>query len=859
MLLRIEVFPQTGKGGSTDSENLKPSQTLYASPATVANRLKLLNGSNGDRSFANDNDNHNRHEIDIDARNNDHGPNAGLIATIGRKGDVDIMFGGDRSISRQHALLRFVAPRCDGTNKRARRSSRRGKIIDDDSNSGNERTATTFSGWFTEPRNADERSACDESPYGMCVVLESKGKSGSYIASKDDDVENDEKLDPKKIDVANDSDATTDDEGGGSLGRSIGSGNYETATSLSTQMGEVIISRKTLTPSQKMPSLSNSVRNHFGEKTPVKLTKIDSDENAVLKLDDAHVNDDDETDVTVNSSILIQFGVAQLPTIKITRIPMTVVFSSGVPSPIQNSLRICGGLLQEAGTLPNRGDNHTNRTTHLVANERMAVAKQLIAWCYGIPIVSPDFLLAMRNHSALKDPFPLSSDFPAKATDTSAFWKQNHDQTLLSRLTMISVDPSTEVEQSEGLAVAAGAKVERFYDKRKKHTKAGIQAFLKRAKGFLESTVKSTCLTQQQVFLLSSKTKSKYSNTNTTLLLKTLNEELLIPSITTKSLAKTISKQESMLVGLQSNKGTSSDSKNDRATDKILTEKVDKGRDCFQSPEWQLRKMDKLEHNSETKREFVEEDRNRRNQSSSGGGLFHDDIGSSEGGNDNSEMHSVEERSSHRSKIRKLGQHEEYKQVDFPETDDQAVLDARTAHDRQNSTTTNKPDKSIIENNQPTELSRADTNGWLKAAPRDDRERSRWRQRASDAYKTKTGFALEPSASTPNDPIIQVDIKTRATIHPSSDHGRLHANSASRHNNSNLPNFKKFRKNLIPWADPSEELVVLLDVGPPQVSTAPLELSAEERALREDQRIAEALFKGVPVPGMGSKKRRVRS
>ena len=58
--------------------------------------------------------------------------------------------------------------------------------------------------------------------------------------------------------------------------------------------------------------------------------------------------------------------------------------------------------------------------------------------------------------------------------------------------------------------------------------------------------------------------------------------------------------------------------------------------------------------------------------------------------------------------------------------------------------------------------------------------------------------------------------------------------------------------------DPDEEVVVLLDASLPNARQAPKELSAEELELRENERIAEALFKGDLVPGMGKKKRRAR-
>ena len=165
MLLRIDIFAQADKA-SSDSD--KPSQTLYASPATVANRRKT----------------------DREDSDNNSDSNAGVVATVGRKGDVDILFGMDRSISRQHALLRFVASSSDGKRKSTGRKTRGKKTDVDGSNADNE--SLIAHGCLMGPRNDDEKSACDESPYGMCLVLENLGKVGSYVASKDECYEEDD-------------------------------------------------------------------------------------------------------------------------------------------------------------------------------------------------------------------------------------------------------------------------------------------------------------------------------------------------------------------------------------------------------------------------------------------------------------------------------------------------------------------------------------------------------------------------------------------------------------------------------------------------------------------------------------------
>lgn len=880
MLLRIEVFLPEGKGGMIpESDNPKPSQTLYACPATVANRRKL---SDGDKR----NDNEDDETVDGDDENNGSDPNAGLVATIGRKGDVDILFGTDKSISRQHALLRFVAPRSVPKNNAKRRATTRGKNKGDREEGDNKDTTTL--GCFMEPRDEDERSACEDSPCGMCLVLENKGKSGSYIPSEDKCATNGDHEEPnrKKDDTADDSDATMDDEGIGAGGDNHSSQqrDYGTATSLSTQLGEIIVSRKNMSPSQKLPSLSATIQHHFGRSTPVKLTKIDADESRVLKFHDVCLDGDKNNETTSkNPSILIQFGCALLPTIKITKIPMTVVFSSGVLSPIQNSLRLCGGLSQEAGTPP-RGESETgSRTTHLVTPERMAVAKQLIAWCYGVPIVSPDFLLALADHSDLKDPFPLPSDFPAKSTDTNAFWEWTPDPNLLSNYIMISVDPLSEVEQAEALAVAAGAKVERFYDKKKKHTKARVQALLKQARSLLETASDDTSdPQQQQVVLLSAKAKSKWSNTNTTLLLKQLKEDLLIPTVNTKILAKTITQQESVLVGLEpiSSANNKSRSKDQKSDPKITSEAkiVD---DAGRSPvakhdvgetERQLRRNDNPNLKRKPKETTEAEAMKMESKSISGDeSPFDDGVSSSNKGNKINERNHAEEIPSQSRKRRKVDsmeqEQEEKLNTAAADNEDSVVLEARVSSQKLHSTTTRKTKKDIDNKNGQSRLERADANGWFKSAPKDDHTRARWRRRASEAYETKTGIELESSASSSGDPRIHITAMMGETTHDSTDRRRPNSSKYTTtnaiqnrgRNNRNVPNFKSFRKNFIPMANLTEEVVVLVDSAISQASQRPKELSAEELELRENERIAEALFKGDPALGMAKRKRQRRN
>jgi len=862
MLLRIEVFPPVGKGSSTNTNDsnrsCNPSQTLYCSPSTVANRLKAKDGSVDNDDTVDSNEKSNR--------------NAGLVVRIGRKGDVDILFGADRSISREHALLRFVGSPSNKTNNKpkpravAKRRTSRRKHNDD--NDEEEETKgedgnrdLDAKGWFLEPRNEDEAAACEKSPHGMCLVLENMGKSGSYMASEDKSVEESE-LDKNNANnnanAHDNSDATTDGEGGDNNNTYNNSqANVGTATSLATQTGEILVSRRNLAPSQSLPSLSSAVQHYFGTGTPVKLTKIDANESQILSFGDDDDNDGDNNkttssqhDVSQDRSILIQFGIAQLPTIKITKIPMTVVFSSGVPASIQNSLCLCGGLVQEAGTLPRSGRDGRAKTTHLVTTERMAVAKQLIAWCYEIPIVSPDFVQALGDHVDLENPFPKPTDYPARAADTKDFWESKVPrQDLLSNYIMLSADPSPEVEQAEGLAQAAGAKITKLYDKQKKHTKAKVTAFVKQAKSLLQNEGASA--QRQRAVLLTSTSKSKSSNANTVLLLKTLKEELAIPIVSSKMLAKTITQQESRIVGLKpmdsGSCGTTSYASTTEANTHTPVGKSDGiEREDARSPEWELQKEYKKTH-----KRSREETSAAVNESV----LFPDNKYEQE---DDFNMNNLESSPEKKPlEPRKRLRMEQNQRREAQNDDQEGSVEMRI---KKEPLADVNETKNIT--NGLTQLGGADANGWFSSAPKDDGERSRWRQRASDAYRTKTGVELEQYATTNNDLFIIVDMgvtsdSARDANATTKNHHRRPIRPHYLHP-SNVPNFKKFQKNRIVRADPSEGVVLLTDAL--SASKKGLrEMNAEERELEEDQRLADAPFRGDALPGgMGQKRRLVR-
>jgi len=770
----------TSTNTNTNTNSQKPFQTLYINPAT--------------------------HQND------------GLIATIGRKSDMDIVFHTEKSMSRKHAVLRFVAIIDD---------------IDDDGN-GNDNDSTnntTNKSYFAAPRNKKETTACENSPYGMCLVLENLGKSGSFVASRDKNavqppMGDDNAKQRKNNNDNNDSDdETTDDEDDNNGVSQLQSTQNIYATSMTTQTQDGIVEEVGSAPLR----ISNAIRNHFGS-SPVQFMKIDTNANHILSFGsdniagkDEDVEDEDEKNNNIDIvnrpvSIMIQFGApthqSTLPTIKITRIPMNVVMSSSVPSSIQKSLRFCGGLLQKNGALPRYGE-----TTHLIVPERMPVAKQIIAWCYGIPRVSPDFIEALNNHQNVHDPFPDCSNYPTLANDTNEFWDEIHDKKLLSNYIMISADEPSEFE-SERLAEAAGAIVERLYDTNKKPTKGKITIFTKQARKLLSDTKNTTTIV---LLLLSSRTstntnsKTKSSGTNTNILIKKL-KDMGIETINPKILAKAITHKVSDLTGLKNGS--------------ITTTATTTGK----------------RRNSGVVYSELEDQKKRTKNSSNPGGAQDDQVLNNNGNGNNDGKDSCRDLPSSGATMSVIPIDNEC------DTKNENRNKRNTSLASPYGTGNGNCDRRV---QQRASLGKADANGWYAAGPKDDHERMKWRQIASETYKDKTGDDIERSAST-NDVVVKIMIAPTTTqpssLFSQSYSSRGHQRPASQAGDDNVPNFKKFKKNYFKKVDPNDRIILLQATSSTKQNHH--ELSAEQREIEEDQRLADALFKGDPVPIQKKRSRR---
>jgi hypothetical protein len=150
----------------------------------------------------------------------------GCLFSGGRKSG-DITFSNDKSVSRQHCLVRCVG---------------------------------LFPGMI-KPRNDEEKEVCSSSEHKMCLVYENTGKGGSFVASEDTAPKN------KKQHDDSETDEETDDEG-------IPQQSSRQTNGASMAAG---------LPGD-LPPVSVATRQHFGSK-PVKLKKIDVEQSSILSFD----------------------------------------------------------------------------------------------------------------------------------------------------------------------------------------------------------------------------------------------------------------------------------------------------------------------------------------------------------------------------------------------------------------------------------------------------------------------------------------------------------------------------------------------------------------------------------------------
>jgi hypothetical protein len=591
----------------------------------------------------------------------------------------------------------------------------------------------------------EEVQACEENPLGMCLVLENLGKGGSCVIMADlaATTAEEKKADSKNNKDDEATDDETDDEG---ISQPV-------SQALSTVIGGY-------------DNMALSAQKFFGKSAPLSISKLEVGEKKVLSFTDD------------NRVIFCQFAISpSRPAIRITWHPLNLVCSSTVPAAIKSKLYLGGAVVAE-------GFPDKKTTTHLVAKEYSPVAKQLIAWCLGIPIVSPDFCQAHIKRQDMNDTLPDPSHFSPSMPQK--FWKQTPNAHLLSQFVILSLVPN--MEDTELLAEAAGATVLRLYE----------NTFSDDDNAFdhVQSLVKEQQRQKsQKIMAIFAVPANKKGNKAKLPLFHRITEDLEIPSTNIKEIARAITDQSSAL----------------QDTHRKVIPGAEQQDDVTSEPE----KEKPIQNDNE------------------------DDCDS-----DHTEVNEGE-----------VGKETE---VESPK---RRLAEKQEAHQSENISTSSLPPKQSVRartsaSSHTVQLDCANANGWFVVAPKDDSKRSEFRKKASQALVKDGGVGLEPAASTKR--VVQVVTPMDTSSSQSNRNApRMHVDGLVfgrlPRPNTGGPNFKRFRKNFTAPVDP-EDVVVLVDFVSEKTQKQ-RDMDEQAKKLEEQQREADALFRGAGI-GVAPKKRR---
>ena len=726
--------------------------------------------------------------------------NAGVICSVGRK-NGDIIFPTDKSVSREHAKLRIVS-----------------RNHDDDGGQ--------------KPRNTEEIQACEKSEYGMCVVVENTGKGGSWIAVDKQPIAVNIDGDDSETDAG--SDEETDDEG-----ISQKPPTQASSTAAASQQSET-------------PPLSTAVREFWGNK-PAELKKMDDGMTEILPL---------SLDKN-NRTILIQCGRFE-STIKLTLMRIFVAFS-GMSKKELKAFR--SQVLPSIGGLGVEGEIPDYKTTYLVTKDRMAGAKQLIAWCYDIPMVPKTFLQAIADRTNPTDPLPNPNDFELENTESNDFWDQKADPNLLSNYTLLSIEDN-EIEK---LAIAAGAKCVALYNSDDYETAA------------------QKCIDNGELcFAFSTRKKET----------KKLHSVMNVPLVSTKKLALAVSQQNKILPDDKGSPivrdtpateatpnfaedGNKDEEKKAQPEEKDEKKKRDDVEERIssqsmsqqgrrESPRRLQKKQQEIENpdspemprrkrkTKETK-EVAEFDHSKINKEDESSGDEEDYTRGRTIKRRRRDDHDSSPQDKSRKKEPPIGFTKADISLSTLQEEDSLVrqeeensMEVSRDHSIQEKPT--ETEKEALAPSSTTQIkdgqllsSAADSSGWFTTAPKDDRLRKERRRRAE---RENRDDIFLPAAITE---VVTTLINDRPPKrNPTS--ATSTSRSSSKRRTYTGPNFKKFRKNSIVKATKTEIYAVSAVLS--KQTARQRRMDEDERALEEEERRADELFRGDGMGGTNKKRRR---
>ncbi|KAG7359793.1 hypothetical protein IV203_034891 [Nitzschia inconspicua] len=618
----------------------------------------------------------------------------------------------------------------------------------------------------------EEIRACEENPLNMCLVLENIGKGGSFIIQPERTAADGKK--PGKNDQGDGNDDATDDE----TDDEGVSQPISQALSTATGGGE---------------NMAVSAKEFYGNQA-LTISRLEVGDKKVISFEGIMEN-----------TIFVQFAISpSRPTIRITWLPFYMVCSSTVPATIKSSLYLGGGVVTEG--LPDQ------TSTHVVSKEYSPVAKQLIAWCLGIPIVSPDFCKALIERKNITDPLPDPKNYAAAKAE--GFFLEKPSPKLFSKFEMLSLVP--KMEDMERLAEVAGAKVVRLYD-----MFTNEADIVKHVQSLVEERQKATTNKTSKisvVFALSANKKG--AKAKMTLFNKIM--ELGIPATNIKEVARAITEQSCALQDIHRNVISGSEEED------YEVEGEDGGNKSMEQQE----PLDKDECIKETDAPVLRREK-----------------GQSRAKSEEKEKATLSKDSS--PKRRRVAQSPKHFDPVSEDRDPQKEKAPMPQH------TSPVPARPRPSPSHMAQLEGADPNGWFAAAPKDDTKRKEFRKKASQALVNEGGIGLERAATTAK----HVHIITPTEISPSDD-----AQTSYHRTKRSLvfgrlprpvtggPDFKRFRKNYTAPVDP-EDVVVLVDFVSEKTQKQ-REMNEQAQKLEDEQKEADALFRGIGTGGLPKKRRR---
>ncbi|KAL9179466.1 hypothetical protein ACHAXT_008756 [Thalassiosira profunda] len=409
MLLRVDKTV----GGTTDAHPAPPSgPPLHACLATAPVDGAGASPGSGSGGDATQGATQGAGVVSL-ASGGDAEPNkTGTILTVGRKNCVATV--DDKCVSRGHATIALLSK--DPLDEEALAAA---KVLMDDG--GAERAVMEYGA----PSTPEEVRACETSPTGViCVVRDRGSKFGTFVSVDEGLLKENQANDAANTAKAGGDETgdETDDEGGAAKGV-----NLHQLTEKQARAAELLSGNDTATGAPKF------VRLEANQSFPL------------LQLSHSSAS---------SPHVIILFG-PQGSGIRLSLLPLRFTFSrvkKAELDPLLAALHYVGGAHSTQWD--------AKKSTHLVAPDKTAAAKGIMAWASRRPVVTKAFIEALLGRTAAGDELPKEEDYTPKGSwDKNLQWTEEPSKALKGYRIAVMVD-----DDNGPLAESAGADVLRLHE-----------------------------------------------------------------------------------------------------------------------------------------------------------------------------------------------------------------------------------------------------------------------------------------------------------------------------------------------------------------------------------------------------------